>query len=74
MKIKGQMKPTVADSHLALTETLAFLLAGEATWPVNPPKSPGLCCLFCTDGANLANSSLLFASSLSLSSTGSWSS
>lgn len=68
------MKLTVAASHLALTETLAFLLAGDAKWPVNPPKSPGLCCLFCTDGAKLANSSFLFASSLSLISTRSWSS
>lgn len=59
---------TVAASHLALTETLAFLLGGEAAWVVIPGNSRVRWSLFCT--AKLANcwsffSSLLFPTSLS---------
>lgn len=60
---------TVADSHLALTETLAFLFGGEIAWVVIPGNSCVRCSLFCTD-TKLANcrsflSSLLFPTSLS---------
>ena len=61
----------MAASHLALTETLAFLLGGKAAWVVIPGNSCVRCSLFCTD-AKLANcwsflsSLLLFPTSLYL--------
>lgn len=39
----------MAASHLALTETLAFLFGGEIAWVVIPGNSCVRCSLFCTD-------------------------